>query len=228
MDTYYTKVVFGIVNRSCYFVLPMQSISTISIIEDDVKFGLLLKKLIDSEPDLTCASIYTNLKSSLNDLASFTPDVVLLDVQLPDGLGSDYVQVLKKVSPTSLFIMCTSFEDDTYIFDSLKNGASGYIVKSASPEQLLTAIRDVLAGGAPMSSTIARKVVNYFQEETRKMDELTPKENELLALLAEGLFYKEIADKMHISIDTVKKHASTIYRKLQVSNRTEAVNRYKS
>ena len=177
MDTYYTKVVFGIVNRSCYFVLPMQSISTISIIEDDVKFGLLLKKLIDSEPDLTCASIYTNLKSSLNDLASFTPDVVLLDVQLPDGLGSDYVQVLKKVSPTSLFIMCTSFEDDTYIFDSLKNGASGYIVKSASPEQLLTAIRDVLAGGAPMSSTIARKVVNYFQVETRKMDELTPKEN---------------------------------------------------
>lgn len=228
MDTYYTKVVFGIVNRNCYFVLPMQSISTISIIEDDVKFGLLLKKLIDSEPDLTCASIYTNLKSSLNDLASFTPDVVLLDVQLPDGLGSDYVQVLKKVSPTSLFIMCTSFEDDTYIFDSLKNGASGYIVKSASPEQLLTAIRDVLAGGAPMSSTIARKVVNYFQVETRKMDELTPKENELLALLAEGLFYKEIADKMHISIDTVKKHASTIYRKLQVSNRTEAVNRYKS
>ncbi len=228
MDTYYTKVVFGIVNRNCYFVLPMQSISTISIIEDDVKFGLLLKKLIDSEPELTCASIYTNLKSSLNDLASFTPDVVLLDVQLPDGLGSDYVQVLKKVSPTSLFIMCTSFEDDTYIFDSLKNGASGYIVKSASPEQLLTAIRDVLAGGAPMSSTIARKVVNYFQVETRKMDELTPKENELLALLAEGLFYKEIADKMHISIDTVKKHASTIYRKLQVSNRTEAVNRYKS
>lgn len=228
MDTYYTKVVFGIVNRSCYFVLPMQSISTISIIEDDVKFGLLLKKLIDSEPDLTCASIYTNLKSSLNDLASFTPDVVLLDVQLPDGLGSDYVQVLKKVSPTSLFIMCTSFEDDTYIFDSLKNGASGYIVKSASPEQLLTAIRDVLAGGAPMSSTIARKVVNYFQVESRKLDELTPKENELLALLAEGLFYKEIADKMHISIDTVKKHASTIYRKLQVSNRTEAVNRYKS
>lgn len=221
-------MVFGIVKRNCYFVLPMQSISTISIIEDDVKFGLLLKKLIDSEPDLTCASIYTNLKSSLNDLASFTPDVVLLDVQLPDGLGSDYVQVLKKVSPTSLFIMCTSFEDDAYIFDSLKNGASGYIVKSASPEQLLTAIRDVLAGGAPMSSTIARKVVNYFQVETRKMDELTPKENELLALLAEGLFYKEIADKMHISMDTVKKHASTIYRKLQVSNRTEAVNRYKS
>lgn len=206
----------------------MQSISTISIIEDDVKFGLLLKKLIDSEPDLTCASIYTNLKSSLNDLASFTPDVVLLDVQLPDGLGSDYVQVLKKVSPTSLFIMCTSFEDDAYIFDSLKNGASGYIVKSASPDQILTAIRDVLAGGAPMSSTIARKVVSFFQVEARKLDELTPKENELLSLLAEGLFYKEIADKMHISIDTVKKHASTIYRKLQVSNRTEAVNRYKS
>lgn len=205
----------------------MSQITTISIIEDDIKYGLLLKKLIEFEKDLVCTAIYTNLKSSLNDLASNTPDVVLLDIQLPDGLGSEYIQVLKKVSPETLFVMCTSFDDEDYIFDSLKNGASGYLIKSDTPEQIIQAIRDVLHGGAPMSSTIAKKVVQYFQVQTKQLQELTPKENELLGLLAQGLYYKEIATKMSISIDTVKKHASTIYKKLEVSNRTEAINRYK-
>lgn len=206
----------------------MSQITTISIIEDDIKYGLLLKKLIEFEKDLACTAIYTNLKSSLNDLASNNPDVVLLDIQLPDGLGSEYIQVLKKVSPETLFVMCTSFDDEDYIFDSLKNGASGYLIKSDTPEQIIQAIRDVLNGGAPMSSTIAKKVVQYFQVQTKQLQELTPKENELLGLLAQGLYYKEIATKMNISIDTVKKHASTIYKKLEVSNRTEAINRYKN
>lgn len=205
----------------------MTKLITISIIEDDVKYGLLMKKMIESEPDMACVSIYTNLKNSLNDLATNCPDVVLVDVQLPDGLGSEYVEVLKKVSPESLFIICTSFEDEEYIFESLKNGASGYLIKSDSPEKIVQAIRDVINGGAPMSATIARKVVSYFQVQTRTLEGLTPKENELLANLAEGLFYKEIASKMNIELDTVKKHASTIYRKLQVSNRTEAVNMFK-
>ena len=205
----------------------MTKIITISIIEDDVKYGLLMKKIIESEPDMACVSIYTNLKNSLNDLATNCPDVVLVDVQLPDGLGSEYVEVLKKVSPSSMYIMCTSFEDEDYIFESLKNGASGYLIKSDSPDKIVHAIRDVINGGAPMSATIARKVVNYFQVQTRTLEALTPKENELLANLAEGLFYKEIASKMNIELDTVKKHASTIYRKLQVSNRTEAVNMFK-
>ncbi|MBP6624603.1 MAG: response regulator transcription factor, partial [Chitinophagaceae bacterium] len=109
-----------------------------------------------------------------------------------------------------------------------KNGASGYLIKSDTPEQIIQAIRDVLNGGAPMSSTIAKKVVQYFQVQTKQLQELTPKENELLGLLAQGLYYKEIATKMSISIDTVKKHASTIYKKLEVSNRTEAINRYKN
>jgi len=204
----------------------MTKLITISIIEDDVKYGLLMKKMIESEPDMACVSIYTNLKNSLNDLATNCPDVVLVDVQLPDGLGSEYVEVLKKVSPESLFIMCTSFEDEDYIFESLKNGASGYLIKSDSPDKIVQAIRDVINGGAPMSATIARKVVSYFQLQTRTLEALTPKENELLANLAEGLFYKEIATKMNIELDTVKKHASTIYRKLQVSNRTEAVNMF--
>jgi len=205
----------------------MTPIHTISIIEDDVKYGLLLKKIIESEDDMACVAIYQNLKSSLTDLATNGSDVVLVDVQLPDGLGSEYVQVLKKVSPQSLFIMCTSFEDDEYIFNSLKNGASGYLIKSESPENIITAIRDLIKGGAPMSSSIARKVVDYFKKEIQTLEELTPKENELLSHLASGLFYKEIASQMSIGIDTVKKHASSIYRKLEVSNRTEAVNRMK-
>jgi len=205
----------------------MTPIHTISIIEDDVKYGLLLKKIIESEDDMACVAIYQNLKSSLTDLATNGSDVVLVDVQLPDGLGSEYVQVLKKVSPQSLFIMCTSFEDDEYIFNSLKNGASGYLIKSESPENIITAIRDLIKGGAPMSSSIARKVVDYFKKEIQTLEELTPKENELLSHLASGLFYKEIASQMSIGIDTVKKHASSIYKKLEVSNRTEAVNRMK-
>jgi|688.fasta_scaffold40286_1 DNA-binding NarL/FixJ family response regulator len=212
-------------NALVYFVVIMNDLLTISIIEDDNKFALLLKKLIEMEPDMACVAIYNNLKSSLSELAQSPPDVVLVDIQLPDGLGSEYVEVLKKVSPKSQFIMCTSFDHDDYIFESLRKGATGYLVKSDSPEQMITAIRDVMHGGAPMSSGIARKVVGHFQQQRHQMAELTAKENELLILLAEGLFYKEIALQMDVTIDTVKKHASSIYRKLQVSNRTEAVNK---
>jgi DNA-binding NarL/FixJ family response regulator len=156
------------------------------------------------------------------------PDVVLLDVQLPDGKGSEYVDTLKKICPETHFVMCTSFEDEEYIFSSLKKGASGYIIKSDSPDKIMEAIRDVINGGAPMSSAIAKKVVSHFKNETRTLQALSPKENEILALLASGLFYKEIASEMNVGIDTVKKHASSIYRKLQVSNRTEAVNKYRN
>lgn len=200
-------------------------ITTVSIIEDDLKYSLLLKKIIESNDELACVGIYPNLKSSLTELAEKTPDVVLLDIQLPDGLGSDYVDVLKKVCPDTHFIMCTSFEDDEYIFESLKRGASGYLIKSDSPEKIIEAIKDVLQGGAPMSSTIARKVVSHFRVQTQQLENLSTKENNLLALLANGLFYKEIAAEMNISLDTVKKNASNIYKKLQVSNRTEAVNK---
>lgn len=222
-------MVFGNAGLNISFVLTnMNQIKTISIIEDDIKYGLVLKKLIDSQTDLACISICTSLKKSLNDLAVNSPDVVLLDVQLPDGLGSEYVQVLKKVSPDSLFIICTSFENDDYIFESLKNGASGYLIKSGPQEKIVDAIRDVLNGGAPMSAMIARKVVEYFQVQTNVLKILTFKENELLNLLGEGLLYKEIAIKMNIVLDTVKKHASTIYKKLQVSNKTEAINKLRN
>lgn len=202
-------------------------LTTVSIIEDDLKYAQLMKKLIESEQDMACIGIYGNLKSSLTELAETLPDVVLLDVQLPDGLGSEYVDVLKKVSPETHFIMCTSFPDDDYLFESLKRGASGYIIKSDSPDQIIDAIHDVLKGGAPMSTAIAKKVISHFRVQTQELKELTPKENELLGLLSQGLFYKEIASQMHIGLDTVKKHASTIYKKLHVSNRTEAVNKLK-
>lgn len=206
----------------------MNQIKTIIIIEDNIQYADLLKKVINSENELVCASVYSSLKSAYENISQDLPDVVLLDVQLPDGLGCEYLDTLKNKSPNSLFIICTSFEDNEYIFESLKNGACGYLIKSESPTNIIQAIKDVLNGGAPMSTVIARKVINYFQVQRNNLEELTHKENELLHLLGTGLFYKEIAIKMSISLDTVKKHASTIYKKLHVSNRTEAINKLRN
>ncbi len=210
-----TQIIFAII-----------MITSITIIEDDLKYALLLKKVIDSNSELACIEIYNNLKSSLSGLAQKVPDVVLLDIQLPDGLGSDYVEILKKICPSTHFIMCTSFENDEYIFDSLKSGASGYILKSDTPAQIVNAIIDVTKGGAPMSLAIAKKVVSHFNTKLNILEELTAKENELLGLLAKGLLYKEVAIKMNVTMDTVKKHASNIYKKLQVNNKTEAINMF--
>jgi two-component system, NarL family, response regulator LiaR len=199
---------------------------TVTIIEDNQTFAKALQKLIENDSLLTCINIINNLKSSLSAIAQNHSDVVLLDIQLPDGLGSEYVSILKQISPTTHFIMCTSFEDDEYIFNSIKNGASGYILKSDSPEKIIASIKDVLNGGAPMSNAIAKKILNYFKEEQQVLEELTSKENELLQLLSSGLLYKEIAAKQDIKIDTVKKHCGNIYKKLNVNNKTEAINKF--
>jgi NarL family two-component system response regulator LiaR len=189
-------------------------IHTVSIIEDDLKFALLLKKVIESNADMACIDIYQNLKSSYTALAENVPDVVLLDVQLPDGKGSEYVDTLKKICPETHFVMCTSLKMKSTYFSSLKKGASGYIIKSDSPDKIMEAIRDVINGGAPMSSAIAKKVVSHFKMKLEPCKHFLPKKTRYLALLASGLFYKEIASEMNVGIDTVKKHASSIYREV--------------
>jgi two-component system, NarL family, response regulator LiaR len=200
---------------------------TLAIVEDDNRYALVIKKLIDMQPDMSCVGIYGSIQACLSPLAEMQPDVILLDIQLPDGKGSDFVDVIKKICEKSIIIICTSFTDDEYIFKSIKNGALGYMLKSDSAEHILQSIRDAVAGGSPINIGVARKIISFFTTKKNTLAELTPKENEVLALFADGLMYKEIAAMQNISIDTVRKHAGNIYKKLHVSNKVEAVNIYK-
>jgi two-component system, NarL family, response regulator LiaR len=227
------KVHFPTMAQKCYWCFHLynvflQMLITVAIIENDVKYAQLLKKIINAEPDMVCDQVFYNLNSSYTPISELKPDVLLLDVQLPDGLGSEYVSVLQKISPKTNIIINTSFDSDDYIFDSIKNGALGYIIKSDHLDNILSSIRDVYHGGAPMSLQIARKVLNYFAKADNKLDALSERENSILKLLAEGLLYKEIGIQLGITLDTVKKHASSIYKKLQVNNKVAAINIYTS
>lgn len=201
---------------------------TVVIIEDDVNYNKSLKKIIDSDDCLSCIAQYYSGEDALANLAELNADVALVDIKLPDMTG---VEVLKRISPYNLstqYVICTSFEDEETIFNALKLGASGYLLKGESMQKIIASIKEVHLGGSPMSSIIARKVLQYFN---KKIDcKLTPEnplthaENEVITLLAKGLLYKEIAYNKNISMDTVKKHISNIYRKLQVNNKIEAIN----
>lgn len=166
--------------------------------------------------------------AALAHLSDLSPDVVMMDIQLQDMLGIEIIEKLKKQLPNTQFIICTSFEDDEKVFSSLKAGAMGYLVKGESMNKILSSIRDVYNGGAPMSFSIARKVLSHFERKLpeKGFNELTEREKEILELLSQGLLYKEIADKKCISIDTVKKHVGNIYRKLHVNNKVEAINKF--
>ncbi|ALR31722.1 LuxR family transcriptional regulator [Chryseobacterium sp. IHB B 17019] len=201
---------------------------SIAIVEDEKNYNNALKKIIDYQSDMKVVAQFFDGNEALKNLSDISPDVVMMDIQLQDMLGIEIIEKLKKEMPKTQFIMCTSFEDDEKIFNSLKAGATGYLIKGESMDKILSSIRDVYNGGAPMSFSIARKVLGHFERklpETNGLDELTDREKEVLNLLSEGLLYKEIGDKIFISIDTVKKHVGNIYRKLQVNNKVEAINK---
>lgn len=202
---------------------------SIAIVEDEKNYNHALKKVIDYQKDMKVTAQFFDGNDALQNLYDIAPDVVMMDIQLPDMLGIDIIEKLKKDMPNTQFIMCTSFDDDEKIFNSLKAGAMGYLVKGESMDKILSSIRDVHNGGAPMSFSIARKVLAHFERkdiDTTGMDELTSREKEILELLSQGLLYKEIADKKFISLDTVKKHVGNIYRKLHVNNKVEAINKF--
>ncbi|MXS71936.1 response regulator [Flavobacteriaceae bacterium W22] len=202
---------------------------SIAIVEDEKNYNNALKKVINYQDDMMVVAQFFDGKTALHELFGLSPDVVMMDIQLQDMLGIDVISKIKKELPNTQFIMCTSFEDDEKIFSSLKAGAMGYLVKGESMDKILSSIRDVYNGGAPMSFAVARKVLSHFERkhsEVEEWDELTEREKEVLELLAEGLLYKEIADKKFISIDTVKKHVGNIYRKLHVNNKVEAINKF--
>ncbi|KIC65083.1 response regulator transcription factor [Chryseobacterium taiwanense] len=202
---------------------------SIAIVEDEKNYNNALKKVIDYQDDMKVIAQFFDGNDALKNLSDISPDVVMMDIQLQDMLGIEIIEKLRKEMPKTQFIMCTSFEDDDKIFNSLKAGATGYLIKGESMDKILSSIRDVYNGGAPMSFAIARKVLNHFERESSEIkgfDELTSREKEILELLSLGLLYKEIADKTFISIDTVKKHVGNIYRKLHVNNKVEAINKF--
>lgn len=198
----------------------------ISIVEDikDIREGLCA--LINGSEGFSCISSFSNAESALRDIIDDKPDVVLMDIGLPGMSGVDCIRKLKAKKPELQIIMLTVYEDDDHIFKALVAGASGYLIKKTPPAKLLEAIQDVYNGGSPMSSQIARKVISAFQSINKSSDEtenLSSREQEILSYLAKGFRYKEIAEKLFISIETVRTHLRNIYEKLHVHSRTEAV-----
>jgi DNA-binding NarL/FixJ family response regulator len=199
---------------------------SVAIIEDleDYRNGLV--NLINFCGEYTCAGAYASAEEAIKYLPQIKPDVALIDIGLPGKSGIDLVEYIHKNIPSILCMMCTAYDEDEKVFKALKAGAYGYLVKSASPAEILDAIQKLVNGGSPMSSDVARKVISSFQKQSPEISTLTAREKEILELLSKGLLYKEIAFQLSISIDTVKRHCFNIYEKLHVSNRTEAINKY--
>ena len=198
----------------------------VAIVEDtkDIREGLAM--LIDSSEGFSCVHVCPTAEDAIEKFPNDPPDVVLMDINLPGMQGPECVRLLKPLCPETQFMMCTVYEEDEHIFESLKAGANGYILKKTAPDKLLEAIRDIRNGGSPMTGGIARKVIASFQPDKQaKPAELSAREFEILESLAKGYRYKEIADKLFISIDTVRSHIRNIYEKLQVHSRTEALNK---
>lgn len=197
----------------------------VAIVEDDGGVRENLVTLVGSKKDFQCTGAYANAELALRQIPNNWPDVVLMDINLPNMSGIELVAKLKEQRPTLQVIMLTVYSDHEQIFNSLKKGASGYLLKKMPPAKILEAIRDVQSGGAPMSNAIARQVVQYFQKSppAAPTENLTKREHEILACLARGQQYKEIADELSISLETVRAHVRHIYEKLHVRSRTEAV-----
>ena len=210
---------------------------SVCIVEDNKDIRSALEQIILMTNGYTLSGSFINAYQAVKEIPLAKPDVVLMDINLGEGgSGIEAVRKLKPAHPEILFMMCTVYEEDEKIFEALAAGANGYILKKTTPSKLLDAIKELNEGGAPMSSQIARKVVTAFQKPLGKTDdnfsqgkpikELSNRENEILVLLAQGLLYKEIADKIFISPETVRKHAYHIYEKLHVNNRIQAINKF--
>jgi len=202
---------------------------TVSIVEDIQGTRESLVKLLNETPGLRCVADYANAEDALRGIPAEKPDVALVDINLPGMSGIECVAKLKAQMPKLQVLMVTTYEEGGLIFDSLRAGASGYLLKNMPPDELIAAIEQVHAGGAPMSMQIARKVVEHFHRITQPksdMEKLTPREQEILALLAEGYLYKEIGDRVGVTLNTVKRHLHAIYEKLHVQSRTEATAKY--
>ena len=206
---------------------------TVCIVDDVSELRQALEEIVSSASGYKCIGTMSNAAEAMAKIPILRPDVVLMDINLGESeSGIDCVKELKPLIPSTNFMMCTVYEDDEKIFEALRAGASGYILKKTEPSKLLDAIKELNEGGAPMSSQIARKVVFAFQNRqlsstaTNGVEQLSSRERQILEELSRGLMYKEIASVLFISPETVRKHVYHIYEKLHVTNRVEAVNKY--
>jgi DNA-binding NarL/FixJ family response regulator len=198
----------------------------VSIVEDSRGTRESLSELLGRASALQCVGAHPTGEEALRAMPAEQPDVVLMDINLPGMSGIECVRRLKELLPKTQVLMLTTYEESDLIFDSLRNGASGYLLKNMPPSELIQAVEQVHAGGAPMSMQIARKVVNHFHQIKQldaKAEQLTKREQEILALLAKGFLYKEIADQLGITLSTVRAHLHAVYEKLHVQSRTQAV-----
>jgi len=205
----------------------------VAIVEDNAALGSSLRKIVESAPEFKCVGVWTTAEDALKKIDAFRPHVVLMDINLPGMSGIEATARVKAHLPEIQVIMVTVYRDHDKIFAALKAGASGYLLKRSTPADVRDAIRDVRSGGAPMSAEIARRVVEAFHQPVKAapsaLDEvkLSKRETEILELLCEGLANKEIADRLDISVETVRVHLKHVYEKLHVRSRTEAAMKFR-
>ena len=200
----------------------------VAIVEDDVRFRKSLRRVIESKPSMACIAEYGTGTEAIENIPRDLPEVVLMDLNLPDFSGAEVTARLKSQLPDISVVILTVYNDAEHIFKALRAGADGYLLKQATAVEILEAVADAHRGGAPMSSEIARKVIAAFHEPKPApppTETLAPREREILELVANGYANKEIADKMAITLSTVCWYLHEIYKKLHVQSRTQAVNK---
>jgi len=215
-------------HKGLFYKSKMSKSIKVAIVEDDEDIRNNLAELITDTSNLDLTGTYEDGSSALEGIPRAKPNVVIMDIQMPGVDGVECVRELKAALPDVNFLMLTAYEDSDRLFESLKAGASGYLLKRTSPTRLLQAIQELHAGGSPMTPQVARRVVQFFSRLTKNSDlaQLTPGQKKFLDELARGYSFKEIADHLDISVDGVRSFSRKVYEKLHVHSRTEAVIKY--
>jgi DNA-binding NarL/FixJ family response regulator len=199
------------------------------LIEDTENYRTAIASLISLSSEVQLAGAWQDAESAIKEVPEILPDVILTDLQLPGISGIECIRRLKTDCPNVQFLVLTVFEEDEKIFEALKAGASGYLLKSASPEAIINAIKEIHTGGSPMSPGIARKIINHFQPAIIKDGQqiFTKREKQVLDIMAQGKLVKEIASDLDVTTHAIKKHIKNIYQKMHVQNKVEAVMKWK-
>ena len=203
---------------------------TVVLVEDDELLREQLVKILNETKEVEVLIAVSSGEEALEQIPSYSPDVIHLDINLPGKSGIDCIRELKQKCSSTEVIMLTAYEEEDNIFNALREGASGYLLKTSTPQEIFDAIRDVHSGGAPFSSHVARKVAQYFRQDreiSKENESLSPREREVLTLLSSGYIYKEVADKLDITVETVRTYVKRVCAKLHVRSKVEAILKFR-